>query len=159
MFLLSHLVCLKGLLLCLPSCLHRGQASTGGSVLQRLQQPAGRSCCLACWGLSALTHGTVSFLLYAGGFWLCVHIQYGSRGGSPGGSVVKHLPVNAGDVGLIPGPGRSHVPRGTEALVPRACAPQQEKPPTSVRSPRSTTRERLHTETKAQCSQKSSFSK
>ena len=26
-----------------------------------------------------------------------------------GGSVVKNLPANAGDVGLIPGPGRSHV--------------------------------------------------
>ena len=25
----------------------------------------------------------------------------------PGGSVVKHLPANAGDVGLIPGSGRS----------------------------------------------------
>ena len=29
-----------------------------------------------------------------------------------GGPVVKSLPVNAGDTGLIPGPGRSHVPRG-----------------------------------------------
>ena len=27
--------------------------------------------------------------------------------GFPGGSVVKNLPVNAGDVGLIPGSGRS----------------------------------------------------
>ena len=26
-----------------------------------------------------------------------------------GGPVVKDLPANAGDVGLIPGPGRSHV--------------------------------------------------
>ena len=29
----------------------------------------------------------------------------------PGGAVVKNLPANAGDMGLIPGPGRSHVPR------------------------------------------------
>ena len=27
----------------------------------------------------------------------------------PGGAVVKNLPVNAGDTGLIPGPGRSHM--------------------------------------------------
>ena len=30
----------------------------------------------------------------------------------PGGSVGKNLPANAGDTGLIPGPGRSHTPRG-----------------------------------------------
>ena len=29
----------------------------------------------------------------------------------PGGVLVKNLPVNAGDTGLIPGPGRSHMPR------------------------------------------------
>ena len=27
----------------------------------------------------------------------------------PGGTVVKNPPANAGDMGLIPGPGRSHV--------------------------------------------------
>ena len=31
--------------------------------------------------------------------------------GFPGGAVVKNLPVNAGDMGLIPGLGRSHMPR------------------------------------------------
>ena len=31
--------------------------------------------------------------------------------GFPGGSVVKNPPANAGDTGLIPGPGRSHMPR------------------------------------------------
>ena len=51
--------------------------------------------------------------------------------------------ANAEDMGLIPGPGRFHVPKGnkahvpqllsprastTEAYVPRPCAPQQEKP-------------------------------
>ena len=30
--------------------------------------------------------------------------------GFPGGSVVKNLPANAGDTGLIPGLGRSHIP-------------------------------------------------
>ena len=31
--------------------------------------------------------------------------------GFPGGAVVKNPPVNAGDTGSVPGPGRSHVPR------------------------------------------------
>ena len=29
--------------------------------------------------------------------------------GFPGGSVVENLPANAGDTGLIPGPGRFHM--------------------------------------------------
>ena len=29
----------------------------------------------------------------------------------PGGTVVKNLPANAGDMGSSPGPGRSHLPR------------------------------------------------
>ena len=33
-----------------------------------------------------------------------------SCGDFPGGPVVKNLPANAGDMGSIPGPGRSHVP-------------------------------------------------
>ena len=32
----------------------------------------------------------------------------------PGGTVVKNPPVNAGDTGLIPGPGRSYMPQSTE---------------------------------------------
>ena len=32
--------------------------------------------------------------------------------GSAGGPVVKNLPANAGDMGLIPSLERSHVPRG-----------------------------------------------
>ena len=32
-----------------------------------------------------------------------------SFGGFPGGAVVKNLPANAGDTGLSPGPGRSHM--------------------------------------------------
>ena len=74
----------------------------------------------------------------------------------PGGAVVKNLPANAGDTGSSPGPGKSHMPRSnlahvpqllslcsracepqllspcattTEAHMPRAGAPQQEKPP------------------------------
>ena len=70
--------------------------------------------------------------------------------------MVKNPPANVGDTGLSPGPGRSHMPRSnyarvpqllslcsrarepqllsphaatTEAHVPRAHAPQQEKPP------------------------------
>ena len=34
-------------------------------------------------------------------------IHKGKRVGSPGGSVVNNFPVHAGDVGLIPGLGRS----------------------------------------------------
>ena len=76
--------------------------------------------------------------------------------GFPGGTVIGNPPTNAGDVGSSPGPGRSHMPQSscahapqllslrsgacepqllsprattTEACVPRACAPQQEKPP------------------------------
>ena len=30
--------------------------------------------------------------------------------GFPGGAVVENLPANAGDTGLSPGPGRSHMP-------------------------------------------------
>ena len=55
--------------------------------------------------------------------------------GFPGGSVVENLPAIAGDMGLIPTLGRSHMPHSSTAcapqllsLCPRACAPQQEKP-------------------------------
>ena len=65
-------------------------------------------------------------------------------GDFPGGVVDNNLPVHAGDMGSIPGPGRSHMPQTnwahmlqllsqsaptTEAHAPRACALQQEKPP------------------------------
>ena len=77
--------------------------------------------------------------------------------GFPGGAVVENPPANAGDMGSIPGPGKSHMPQSnqahapqllspcalgpavtqqlspcaatTEACAPRAQAPQQEKPP------------------------------
>ena len=38
--------------------------------------------------------------------------------GFPGGSVVKNPPANAGDTGLIPGSGRSHVLRNNKAPAP-----------------------------------------
>ena len=55
----------------------------------------------------------------------------------PGGPVVKNLPTNAEDTDSIPGLGRSHIATEqlspctttTEACMPRAHAPQQEKPP------------------------------
>ena len=34
-----------------------------------------------------------------------------SLGGFPGGAVVENPPANAGDTGLIPGPGRFRMPR------------------------------------------------
>ena len=33
------------------------------------------------------------------------------RQGFPGGAVVENPPANAGDTGVSPGPGRSHMPR------------------------------------------------
>ena len=36
--------------------------------------------------------------------------------GFPGGVVVKNLPANAGDRGLSPGPGRSHMPGTTKPV-------------------------------------------
>ena len=65
------------------------------------------------------------------------------RGGFPGGSVVKNLPANAGDMGSIPDLGRflmlqdnkAHDPQllspraaTTDASTSRACALPREKP-------------------------------
>ena len=36
----------------------------------------------------------------------------------PGGAVIKNLPANAGNMGLIPGPGK--IPHAAEQLSPRA---------------------------------------
>ena len=38
--------------------------------------------------------------------------------GFPGGSVVKNLPANAGDMVLIPDPGRPHMPECSRAYAP-----------------------------------------
>ena len=42
--------------------------------------------------------------------WLSIEFY---KQGSPGGSVVKNLPVNAGDTGSIPDSGRSHMPQSS----------------------------------------------
>ena len=39
-----------------------------------------------------------------------LNIKVIKLGGFPGGTVVKNLPANAGDMGSSPGPGRCHVP-------------------------------------------------
>ena len=39
--------------------------------------------------------------------------------GFPSGTVVKNPPANAGDTGLSPGPGRSHMPQSNEARAPQ----------------------------------------
>ena len=46
--------------------------------------------------------------------------------GFPGGSVVKNLPANAGETGLIPDLGRSHMPRSNEAHEPQLLSLAQE---------------------------------
>ena len=56
--------------------------------------------------------------------------------GFPGGSVLKNLPANAGDLGLIHDPGIPYMLQGNQAHVlqlrkpthPTAHAPQQKKP-------------------------------
>ena len=45
--------------------------------------------------------------------------QERDKEGFPNGSVVKTLPANVGDMGLIPGPGRSHMPRDNSACMPQ----------------------------------------
>ena len=44
--------------------------------------------------------------------------------GFPGGSVVKNPPANAGNMNLIPGPGRSPMLGNNSAHAPRTCDPQ-----------------------------------
>ena len=89
-------------------------------------------------------------------------------GNFSGGAVVENLPANAGDMCLIPDPGRSHMPRGNEAHVPQllslssgARALQQEKPPQreahapQLKSrPRCCAQRKSHTVTKTQHSHK-----
>ena len=41
------------------------------------------------------------------------------RKGFPGGAVVENSPANAGDMGLSPGPGGSHMPRSNWARAPQ----------------------------------------
>ena len=44
--------------------------------------------------------------------------------GSPGDSVVKNQPANAGDTGSIPSLGRSHMPWSNQACVPQLRSPR-----------------------------------
>ena len=66
---------------------------------------------------------------------VCILSKKGTFQGFPDGSVVKNLPANAGDMGLIPGPGRPHVMKQlspcattTETERPRILAAQPETP-------------------------------
>ena len=42
-------------------------------------------------------------------FWFLLFIKKGSDRVFPSGPVLKNLPANAGDTGLIPGLGKSHI--------------------------------------------------
>ena len=83
--------------------------------------------------------------------------------------MVKNLPASAGDMGLIPGPGRSHMWKGNLTYVPQILEPvclepvlcnkrghDNEKPKhrNEEYPPLPETRESLGTATKTQCSQK-----
>ena len=46
-----------------------------------------------------------------------------SRKGFPSGAVVGNLPADAGDTGSSPGPGGSHMPRGSWARVSQLLKP------------------------------------
>ena len=50
---------------------------------------------------------------------LCLRI---TKGGFPGGSVVENLLTNAGDMGLILGLGRSHMPQSSQVPAPHGWA-------------------------------------
>ena len=62
---------------------------------------------------SDLSLGEVKFLTTLNYFTIKVILKRKKerKKGFPGGSVVKNSPANAGDVGLIPGLGGSHVPQ------------------------------------------------
>ena len=65
-------------------------------------------------------------------FWKLAHplVKNPSMGGFPGGLVVRHLPANARDMGLIPHAMEELSSCTTiDLMCPRVCALQQEKPP------------------------------
>ena len=64
-----------------------------------------------------------------------------TEAGFPGGSVLKSLPANAGDMGSIPAPGRFRMPRSNEACVPRRLSLGSRACEPGLRSPRATTTE------------------
>ena len=111
--------------------------------IPRVVQGRGTQRFLACLSQLYLVPSLVSIGLQPGKQNQSVYLKQGF-GDFPGGAVVKNLPANAGDTGSSPGPGRCHVPRSsqarapqllslcattTEAHVPRARAPQRERPP------------------------------
>ena len=51
-----------------------------------------------------------------------------SPGGFPSGSVVRNLPANAGDAGVIPDPERVHMPWSNEAPAPEPRSPHPLEP-------------------------------
>ena len=59
----------------------------------------------------------------------------------PGGTVVKNPPANAGDMGLIPGPGRSHMPWSIKARAPQLLSLHSRAHKPQLLSPRATTTE------------------
>ena len=133
-----------------PSLPHR---QAGSSLLSHLGIPSD----------GTELHCVSPDVLYWGHSNANVRCQKCMAGDFPGGPV-KVLPVNVGDTGSIPGQGRFHVPwrnqayvpqllrlcdkpwciqlwsspaAATETLVPKAHAPQQEKPPRwEARAPR-----------------------
>ena len=60
--------------------------------------------------------------LYKLGGTLSNYLSFKNKWDFPGGPVVKNLPANAGDTGLIPGQGRRRVPRSSEAPRCRSCS-------------------------------------
>ena len=62
-------------------------------------------------GLYAVLLPWMFLLIIPSGFYF--FILKGSDRVFPGGPVLKNLPANAGDTGLIPGLGKSHILRGT----------------------------------------------
>ena len=61
--------------------------------------------------------------------------------GFPGDSMVKNLPANAGDMGLIPGPGRSHMPWSNQAQMPQLLSPCSRAQEPQLQSPQVITTE------------------
>ena len=67
----------------------------------------------------------------------------------PGGTVVENLPANAGDTGLSPGPGGSHVLRSSWACAPQLLSLRSRAREPQLQSPRATTTEVPATRTHA----------
>ena len=65
-----------------------------------------------------------------------------------GGTVDRNLPENAGNMGLIPGPGKFHMSRSNEAHIPQLLEPEclcsATRETTAMRKPHSTPRSSPH---------------